>query len=71
MGILCKMFGHREMGYYRDGAPYGKVRGGQADGTGRLHYQVELKCDRCGATFIGARFHGPLSQSTEREAGHE
>lgn len=56
--LCCRLFGHiRRSGWWGD-ALYGRVAGGYRDGTGRSHYQVWLECDRCGAKYIAARFHG-------------
>jgi hypothetical protein len=57
--LLCKMIGHvRYAGWWGD-ALYGPVSGGYTDGIGRSHYQIRLKCDRCGERYTAARFHGP------------
>jgi hypothetical protein len=56
--LICALFGHvRRSGWWGDGL-YGEVCGGYRDGIGRSHYQVRLECDRCGARYTAARFHG-------------
>jgi hypothetical protein len=58
MTILCKLFGHkRNAGWWGDGL-YGSVHTIGADNTGRTHFHVRLKCDRCGESYVAARFHG-------------
>ena len=64
MKLLCKLFGHvRRAGWWGDGL-YGDVSAGGRDGTGRHHYEVRLKCDRCGKNYTAARFHGPANWRT-------
>lgn len=60
MSILCKLFGHKQTKYPGHGADYGKVWGGYADGIGREHWRLEVRCQRCGAQYHAGSFHGPL-----------
>jgi len=57
MKLRCKMFGHvRYKGWWGDGL-YGKVFQTGRDGTGRTHAYITAECDRCGETYVLARFH--------------
>lgn len=57
MKFLCKMFGHkRDKGWWGDGL-YGEVKMVGTDGTGRRHASIYLECDRCGESYVAARFH--------------
>jgi hypothetical protein len=57
--LLCALFGHRAE-RYGGSVCYGRVKGGNVDGIGREHYWLDMRCERCGQTFMAGRFHGPL-----------
>lgn len=55
---ICRVFGHRRAsGWWGDGL-YGEVIAHGVDGIGRSHYSVWNTCNRCGARYRLARFHG-------------
>lgn len=62
MGILCRMFGHREEPYSgrTNDAAYGSASLYTIDNLGTEHWEVFGECSRCRQTFRMARFHGPL-----------
>jgi hypothetical protein len=75
MKALCKMFGHkRDKGWWGDGL-YGEVKMAGTDGTGRRHAAIYLECDRCGDSYVAARFHPASkalsSQPQKGEWSHE
>jgi len=57
--LLCKLFGHRNIGsgWWGDGL-YGDVALCAIDGIGQTHFTVNKTCHRCGKRYIVARFHG-------------
>jgi hypothetical protein len=57
MSILCRIFGHiRHAGWYGDGL-YSQIHIGAIDNLGSIHFRAKNTCDRCGETYILARFH--------------
>lgn len=61
MSLICKLFGHTMQYPAGSGHDYGEVYGGYADGIRRQHYQLRVKCSRCGEKYHAGSFHGPLS----------
>lgn len=69
MKLLCILFGHRMWHYPGHGGDYGEVRGGYVDGIGREHWQLRVRCCRCGEKFHAGSFHGPLGRGKRKEGG--
>lgn len=59
MNFFCKHFGHKIPTGYAGGIPYGDTMYFGTDGLGVEHYQVCLKCTRCGKGFPVVNFHVP------------
>ncbi len=60
MSCLCRLFGHRTERYgYREA--YGRAEFYTIDNLGTEHWNLTMRCSRCGDRYTVAKFHGPLA----------
>ena len=53
------MFGHKLGKGWAGGKPYFRITNTYIDGTGKVHADLEDRCDRCGQRYIMGRTHLP------------